>query len=518
MRSLAGFLLLVLFACLGFFPSNSAFAERRVALVIGNGQYEFIQKLPNPTRDSDAMADALRSLGFEVLAGNDLDRSEMVEIITKFDNLATDSNAAVIFYAGHAVQVNGENYLLPVSTIDADQQRQVTLGSVRLSELYEDVANKVDTTILLVDACRNDPFTRGLRGTGSTSRGLATLTKANSANGSFIGFATEPGDVAQDGTGLNSPYTTAILEHIATPDMDVHDMMARVGDRVRELTQNQQIPWVNTSLTSKGFMFKPVAAISQQAPTFPTPQQQSQNCLPVAVDDELWKGLSQANTAETYTRYLELCPNGSHALEAHQKIEDLANVPKWYLAIYGDVDFWGGDIHAKGVEAETAEDCARICGSDTACKLFSFNPEKKQCFPKSKLDLPVAYPGIVSGLFIEREAGSQDGPETPVVVARFRAFPGTAHSGPINPGWQTIGKTKSIDACLRACDREDSCRFVTFGDRQRNGSLCAQRFVGLFGDLFGKASQSGAIAFDRDQVEIAPAGELIPLPGLEYAR
>lgn len=488
-----------------------------MALVIGNGNYDFIQKLPNPTRDSDAMANALRGLGFEVLAGNDLDRNEMVEIITRFDNMANNADAAVIFYAGHAVQVNGENYLLPVSTIDADQQRQVTLGSVRLSELYEDVANKVDTTILLVDACRNDPFTRGLRGTGSTSRGLAIIKKANSANGSFVGFATEPGDVAQDGTGLNSPYTTAILEHIATPDLDVYYMMARVGDRVRELTQNQQIPWVNTSLSSKGFMFKSVTGNAPQSP-LPLPQQPSQICFPLAVDDELWKGLSQANSVESYTRYLELCPNGSHALEARQKIVDLGNVPTWYLAVYSDLDFWGGDIHAKGVEAGSVEECSNICGLDTSCKLFSFNPEKKQCFPKSKLDLPIAYPGIVSGLFIERDAGSQDEPDTPVVVARFRAFPNTAHRGPINQNWQTIGKTKSIDACLRACDREDSCKFVTFGERQRNGSLCAQRFVGLFGDLFGKDSQSGAIAFDRDQVEIAPAGELVPLPDRENAR
>ena len=512
MRSPAGFLLVALFACLGIIPSNPAFAERRVALVIGNGNYDNLDRLPNPANDANAMAFALRRLGFEVESGIDLNRDGMARLVSRFTNSVSNADVALIFYAGHAVQIDGENYLLPID-IRADQQYEVRLSSLKLSDIYVSIGSQVDTSLLLVDACRNNPFkSRGMGGSG-----LAPVVPIQSHNGSFVGFATETGAVASDGVGQNSPYTAAILANIETPDTDIYVIMSRVGDAVRDATHGQQRPSINSSLSSKGFVFKPETGNAPQSP-LPLPPQQSQTCFPQAVDDELWRGLSQPNTIVSYNRYLELCPNGSHAAEARKKIEDLANVPKWYLAIYGDVDFWGGDIHAKGVEAETAEDCARICGLDTACKLFSFNPEKKQCFPKSKLDLPIVYPGIVSGLFIERDAGSQDGPKTPVVKARFRAFPGTAHSGPVNPGWQTIGKTKSIDACLRACDRDDSCRFVTFGDRQRNGSLCAQRFVGLFGDIFGKSSQSGAIAFDRDQVEIAPAGELIPLPGLENAR
>jgi hypothetical protein len=487
--------------------ASDAHAERRVALVIGNGKYQTIDVLRNPSNDALAMAAKLRAVGFEVTSGIDLNRNQMVDLVAKFETSAATADVALIFYAGHAVQIDGENYLLPTD-IDANQQYTVRLNSIKLSEVYQSVGNKVSTSLMFIDACRNNPFlSRGLRGTGTLSRGLAPVQPINTRNGSFVGFATESGSVASDGDGLNSPYSAAILKHIETPAIDVYDMMSRVGDDVRAATNDEQRPSISSSLSQKGFVFLPGTMSQPQADT--SPPLKGGQC-PENVDKALWEAADFSNTIQKFEQYMEICPQGLRADEAFRRMEALANIPEWYLALYEDVDLWGKDIEEAGLETETIEMCAATCAANPQCKAFTFVTEKSHCYTKTGIDIPIRTPGALSGLMIQRAGDSEEPPQAPTIETRFTAFPDQAHAGPINMNWQPRG-TGSIDACLRSCDREDSCRYATFGVRQSNGSKCAQRFVGLFGEIFGKSDKRGAIAFDKVTEFVDPAGELIPL-------
>jgi hypothetical protein len=511
MRARLNVVWLILVVCLAAAP---AAAERRMALVIGNGNYANIQKLPNPTNDANGMAAALRSLGFEVLHRNDVDRQQMITVLGDFELATRDADVALIYYAGHAVQVNGENYLLPTDIVDADQQRQVTLNAIRISETYVEVAGRADTVVVILDSCRNNPFSRGLRGSGGGGSGLASMSPRSGRNGSYIAFATAPGDTAEDGAGANSPYTAALLRHLSTPDIDIDLMMARVGDEVRSQTFGRQVPWRNSSLSSRGFRFLPSGSPQVQHP--PPPPQIQAACSPASEDIKLWQLFQSQNTPEAYEKYLSLCANGLFVAEARRKIEDLQSIPDWYLLLYADLDFWGGDTTPKGIEMETAEKCAQHCAADTGCKLFSYNSEKKQCYTKNRLDLPVAFPGVLSGVFQKRDPGATGAPVAKSIVARFVAHPNEKHAGPINSKWQK--RIGSIDSCLRICDRDKDCVAATWGDRQSNGSRCAMRFIGILKDIFGRSDDFGSTAFDKKTVLVQPAKDPIPLPGLNLAK
>ncbi len=509
-RSVSAFMVLACWLLAGV----PALAEKRVALVIGNGQYQNIEVLKNPANDASAIRQALTSRGFEVSFGVDLDREKMADLVARYETAASNADVALIYYAGHAVQIDGENYLLPVD-VNAEKQYTVRINSIKLSDIYESVGSEVDTSLLFVDACRNDPFKgRGLRGTGTVSRGLAPVQPLRTKNGSFVGFATESGEVASDGDGINSPYTEAILKHIHTPDIDIDVMMSRVGDYVRSATGGKQTPSRVSSLSSRGFKFNPE---SLPVPTeVPAPTQNSGQCSPV-VEEALWRTAETIKTVEGYKRFLEVCPSSALAPEAYKRNAELVNKPKWYLALYEGVDFWGMDIEEKGIETETAENCARACAANTSCKVFTFVPDKKVCYLKTDMDIPILQKGILSGVFIERPGSGPDIPEAPIIETRFSAFPGLAHRGPINMNWQPSG-VSTVDACLRSCDQEDSCIFVTFGERQSNGSRCGQRFVSILGDIFGKTDKRGATAFDKVRSYISPVTAPIPLPGVELSQ
>src|SRR5262245_31056366 len=184
-------------------------AENRVALVIGNSNYAAVSPLPNPANDARAMAKFLNAAGFQVLQAPDLKQKDMLRTIGNFDDLVTErgpDTVALVYYAGHGLQVDGENYLVPV---DAAIQREsdVPLQAMRLNDLMNALSSvRVKALIVMLDACRNNPFA-DLRSSGG--RGLAIV---DAPNGSLISYSTAPGTEALDGDGINSPYTAALLK------------------------------------------------------------------------------------------------------------------------------------------------------------------------------------------------------------------------------------------------------------------------------------------------------------------
>jgi len=224
-------------------------AERRVALVIGNGDYRHSTKLANPRNDASDIAAALRKLSFDVIEGRDLDRRGMEDRIRDFGRKLDRATMALFFYAGHGIQVGGKNYLIP---IDAKLERagDLTLDTIDLGQVLAQMEVERRVNLVFLDACRDNPLARSFArslGTRSTAVGQG-LASIQSAIGTMIAYATQPDNVALDGEGRNSPFTAALLKHIATPNLHISLMMQRVRGDVIAATREKQVPWDHSSL------------------------------------------------------------------------------------------------------------------------------------------------------------------------------------------------------------------------------------------------------------------------------
>ena len=244
--------------------------ERRTALVIGNGAYDSEGKLKNPPNDATDIANALQGLGFEVTLKKDLDQQQMAEVIEQFNHQLRQGGVGLFYYAGHGVQVGGENYLIPIGAKISREQdiryRTIPLGQILGT--MEDAGNPLN--IVILDACRDNPSIRRFR-RSSSLRGLAPLQFQ--PEGMLIAFATSPGEVSEDGEGRNSPYTASLLQYIQEPGLPMQLMFNKVRQTVRAITQGRQTPSESISLVGD-FAFKPVASvppISSPRPTSSTP-------------------------------------------------------------------------------------------------------------------------------------------------------------------------------------------------------------------------------------------------------
>lgn len=238
-------------------PSAVAHTGPRVALVIGNGRYRHSAPLANPVNDARDIAGALRDLGFKVIEGHDLDSTAMRTKITEFGAALPGAATTLFFYAGHGVQVAGNNYLIPV---DAKLERPSALDveAVNINTILADMETEKRINLVFLDACRDNPLSRSLARSFSASRSVQIgqgLAQVNAGIGTLITFATSPNNVALDGTGRNSPFTSALLKHIRTPNLEVRSLLTRVRADVIRATNDKQVPWDHSSLTGD-FYFK----------------------------------------------------------------------------------------------------------------------------------------------------------------------------------------------------------------------------------------------------------------------
>jgi len=243
-------------------PSTATFG-RRIALVIGNGSYLAADALTNPPNDARAVATVLRAIGFEVSEGIDLDRAGMDRFIREFLLRAVKARIALLFYAGHGAQIDGRNYLVPVdanfANIDA-----ATSDMMEVNQILAGLDDQIRANIVVLDACRNIPLAQQTvpQAEGAsrsvTFRGLARVGQpgagATAGAGTLIVFATAPGQIALDGDGANSPFSTALVRHISTPGLEVQQMLTRVRAEVVAATRNKQVPWSNSSLLGEVYL------------------------------------------------------------------------------------------------------------------------------------------------------------------------------------------------------------------------------------------------------------------------
>jgi formylglycine-generating enzyme required for sulfatase activity len=292
------------------FAAQAAMAGKRVALVIGNAKYTYAGTLANPVNDASDMAAALKGAGFTVIPGYDLDKPALEKKIREFASALQGADTGVFFYAGHGLQVAGTNYIVPVdaelSTADALEFEMIKLDAVqRIME------NAAKTNILFLDACRNNPLARNLaRALGTRGdtigRGLAP---AESGIGTLISFSTQPGNVAQDGSGRNSPYTGPLAKRIASPGEDILSVLTAVRNDVLAATGNKQVPWENHALTAR-YYFNPAA--SEQAP--------QSECA------ALWAEIKDKTAIRVFEGFRQQCGTASPAYDAlaEARIGDLS--------------------------------------------------------------------------------------------------------------------------------------------------------------------------------------------------
>ena len=301
-------------------PQLLAQKERKTALVIGNGDYGTEGKLSNPPNDAADVTKALEDLGFEVILIRNADKQKIEESINQFNQRLRRGGVGVFYYAGHGVQVGGENYLIPIRA-KIDREGDVPYEAIPLGKVVvamNDAGNPVN--LLLIDACRNNPYSRGWR---DSSRGLAPLVVQ--AQGIMISFATAPGKVAADGGGRNSPYTASLLRYIQEPGLPVEIMFKRMRQSVLKETGGKQIPWEQNNLVGD-FTFQPTKAVPPIAVATPTVQP--------ATNPDLFKGPSSTPSTESPPSPQVNSTSSSPVSSAKQEriVQQLRPVPVFTIA------------------------------------------------------------------------------------------------------------------------------------------------------------------------------------------
>jgi uncharacterized caspase-like protein len=308
---------------------TSAFAaapERRVALVIGNSAYEHAATLRNPRNDANEMADSLRRLGFKVLLGVDLDQQDFARTIDQFGRMLDDADVALFFYAGHGLQINERNYLVSTNAQLASEFL-IPAETIDLESIVRLMESKTPTNIVFLDACRNNPLAEDLRKnlaalnrSVSLGRGLARIdTKGRDT---LIAFAAAPGQEAADGSGANSPFTSALLKRLPQPGVEVSVMLKQVAADVRKLTQNGQRPQQLSDM-SRLFYFASAEAAPAPAvkiataesapaarPDLPSAPAAAAAAEDRALDVAFWNSAQTADHCDAVRAYLRRFPHG----------------------------------------------------------------------------------------------------------------------------------------------------------------------------------------------------------------
>jgi hypothetical protein len=305
--------------------ANAAFADKRVAFVVGNGAYKNVAALPNPSVDARSMAKLLRNVGFDVVEGANLTRDKMTEKLLDFGKKAEGADVALFFYAGHGIAVNGINYLLPVDA-DLKSEMDVKLGAaINVDLTLEQTMGDAKVKLVFLDACRDNPFAAKIRSAKATrSVNVQTgLAEMKSGEGTLIAFATGPGQTALDGeAGTNSPFTRALIANIASPGMEIQQAMTRVRAQVNEETGKNQLPWGHTNLTGTVYLNQAAApAVAQEVSNAPAAGPASE------VELEFWRSIKDSNKIEELNAYLANYPNGTFKSIALARIASLQDGP-----------------------------------------------------------------------------------------------------------------------------------------------------------------------------------------------
>lgn len=305
----------------------------RVAVVIGNSSYPS-GALANPKNDATAMAASLKQLGFDVELKIDATKADLDGIFKRFGSKAERATVAALFYAGHGIQVNGSNYIVPVDA-RPQNERDLKREMIRMDDVIDDMGN-AKVKLVFFDACRDNPLARSFgRGSG---RGMAAPVEAT---GTLISFATKHGNTAADGTGTHSPYTKALLEALEAPaGVEIEQILRKVQQGVRQATKGQQEPWRYGSLDGEFYFLAAApqadsAALQQEAIERSVQEamkraagQRTSETAALAVEMSYWDSVKTSTSADDFKAYVKRFPNGSFVELAQNRIAMLEREAK----------------------------------------------------------------------------------------------------------------------------------------------------------------------------------------------
>ena len=308
--------------------------EQRVALVIGNSNYQNAPQLENPDHDAQSMAQFLNSAGFEVVEATDLTQNDMIKVVQDFSAKVTahgPNTVAMIYYAGHGVQLAGENYLVPIDA-KVTSPSDLIDHSVRLVDVMatlESIPSRM--RIVVLDACRNNPFPTVDDG----GRGLAIV---DAPNGSIVGYSTAPGTEALDGNNGHSPYTNAFLQLAREPNVPIEQLFKRVRLEVNHSTSGQQTPWESSSLTSDFTFFGDSAVAATRAPAN-GPVVQMASTLPSRASRQAYDFVVSEGQASYYQEFLERFPYDPLCDNIRLLLANLLEAAAWHNAVLSNSPF-----------------------------------------------------------------------------------------------------------------------------------------------------------------------------------
>jgi len=288
---------------------------RRTAFVIGNSDYRHVQKLLNPSRDAKAIAATLSRIGFDVTTVIDGDKATLANALSRFSKDSAGSDIALFFFAGHGIQVDGENYFLPVST-RADMGDAVIHDALSLNEVRRQLRKaSPGLTIFLLDACRDNPFGASAKrrpwGTREPVVLRPGLAQVQSAAGMLIAYATQPGRLAYDGMREHSPFTASLLRHLEEPSLEIRLMLGRVREDVVLHTDGAQIPWVEEAVLGEFYFSEGDGAVAMADGNG-------------KLDDiTFWRSIWRSSSAADYEAYLAQYPKGTFAALAENRLKML---------------------------------------------------------------------------------------------------------------------------------------------------------------------------------------------------
>lgn len=517
------------------FTVAEAQADKKVALVIGNSRYANEATLANPHNDAEDMAEVLSRIGFKVMVKFDLDYNSLRNSLMEFTQLADQAEIAAVFYAGHGIEMTGTNYLIPVDA-RLDNESQIAFQALPLDLVLNSVSGASRLRIVFLDACRNNPFLKKIQSKLGTSRsalgrGLAPIEPNE---GTVVAFAAKDGTTASDGAERNSPFTKALLKHIVQPGLDVDFLLRHVRDDVLKETDGKQEPYKYGSLPAESMSLAEAEGAAGEK------QKPGQDAAPaqVAVRGETdqariaWEAVSNSNNRTDMETIVRMFPGTVYADLAQARIAQIAaddqhepegemqvalntpaatpdltggamqrvpnqNEPKsWFMATYTNMDFFGGDLYDTGLKVQSADHCAALCGSNLACRMFTFNWTAKRCFLKSRYDVAQRVDGVTSGMFFK--AGASEPP--PVIGIQWELM--------VSADIQALDLGPTADrtyvSCFQNCRTDGRCTALSFVNKAKRNKCWLKG--GYAGNAVGA---TGVISARRAQEQMAPS-QVVP--------
>ncbi|WP_395664192.1 caspase domain-containing protein [Aestuariivirga sp.] len=306
--------------------ASPAWAEKRVALVIGNSAYEHTSQLKNPTNDARSVVALFSKHGFDTELKLDLDRRSFIQALSDFTHRAEGADVAIFYYAGHGVSLDGRNYLIPTDSV-INRAIEVKLGAGVDAELAIDQAlANAKVKLIFLDACRDNPFVEQIKRSLGTTRSVSVasgLSEMKSGAGTLISFSTAPGQVALDGEGETSPFAAALVKHLSEPGLEIRLAMTKVRGDVEKETEGKQVPWESTNLT--GFYY--LSEIPPQElgllEDAPSENESKDTAARLEAETEFWRSIKDSTDPLLFKSYLNIYPGGVFRPIAEARLKEL---------------------------------------------------------------------------------------------------------------------------------------------------------------------------------------------------